>query len=467
MSKRPAQKHFVRVLALSLVIMLAGGGMALLYQWHQGSTAGYASSDSVVGQPSLPASNVDAIFRRLGSPMVGTGKAVEAASRARNIDDAFALAVWWTETNDGAAGVGIHDNNPGSVRGSTGYPSAYDGYTIYPSFTAAVNYWFMMMKNVYINRGLTTVSSISHPYVGTSTSNLWAGKVIALMQKYRAEAPPKPTPTPTIAPNFLRKEKELAKEDQQQTQGTGAPVATPIVQHQSIQQASPAHTPALSEESRLILVFVVLLLAFGLGLWAWLISKRIFSRAQPAAQPVSDVWEQLRTSQQQSAAFLNHTFGVPLRTTESLTERMPATGTLGSAVSMRSDYALPDAFGVGRAQFQNTWTPHPEPVFSGQWSSFNAPAKGDAWGTRPAGFGLPGLPTRASSPPSNPFHRNRLLSDAGIQPSIPVTNNTSQQPQLVGVGADNRRSNGLLSRYREMQELNASATHVEYGGYDR
>ncbi len=151
---------------------------------------------SVVGKPTLPAATVDAILKDLGSPMSGTGQVVEQASQQTNIDDAFALAVWWTETNDGAAGVGLADRNPGSVRGSVGYPSAYDGYTIYPSYSAAIVYWFNMLKNVYVNQGLSTVYLISHPYVGTSSSPLWAGKVVALMLKYREEAPPAPIVVP-------------------------------------------------------------------------------------------------------------------------------------------------------------------------------------------------------------------------------------------------------------------------------
>src|SRR5579859_3414431 len=111
---------------------------------------------SIVGQPSLPAAIVDAIFKRLGSPMTGTGQAVVQASHQANIDNAFALAVWWTETNDGAAGVGLADRNPGSVRGSVGYPSAFDGYTIYPSYSAAVVYWFHMLRNNYVNHGLSS-----------------------------------------------------------------------------------------------------------------------------------------------------------------------------------------------------------------------------------------------------------------------------------------------------------------------
>ena len=67
---------------------------------------------NVVGKPTLPASTVDAILKDLGSPMSGSGQVIEQASQQTNIDDAFALAVWWTETNDGAAGVGLADSKP-------------------------------------------------------------------------------------------------------------------------------------------------------------------------------------------------------------------------------------------------------------------------------------------------------------------------------------------------------------------
>src|SRR5438876_7932067 len=135
---------------LSVLIILIGGGVALLWQYQQGNQNSHAVGDvSVVGPPTVASATVDAIFARMGSPMAGTGKVVEQASRQANIDDAFALGVWWTETNDGAAGVGLHDRNPGSVRGSVGYPSAYDGYTIYPSYKAAIRYWFNLIRNNY------------------------------------------------------------------------------------------------------------------------------------------------------------------------------------------------------------------------------------------------------------------------------------------------------------------------------
>ena len=211
LSQRPMHKRIFQLLLFSLIVILVGGGVALLLQTQPSS---HASGGSVVGPPTLPASTVDAIFARLGSPMVGTGKVVVQASQKAMVDDAFALAVWWVETNDGAAGVGRADHNPGSVRGSVGYPSAFDGYTIYPSYSDAVVYWFGMIRHGYVDRGLSTVYAISHPYVGTSSSPLWAAKVTKLMLRYRSEAPAphvvkaSPTKSPYVV-SMLRKYRRL------------------------------------------------------------------------------------------------------------------------------------------------------------------------------------------------------------------------------------------------------------------
>jgi len=234
-----------------MVTLCIGGGMALLAQVQQGSqrvSATYAMPQygdvGVSGPPTLTAATVDGIFARLGSPMVGTGKAVEAASRQSNIDDAFALGVWWTETNDGAAGVGLADRNPGSVRGSVGYPSAYDGYTIYPSYTAAIDYWFNMLRNNYVNHGLSTVYAIARPYVGTTSYPLWAGKVINLMWSYRGIAPPPPpvvTATPRPKPTISPAQLAILKARQQK-------LAT-LLQTLSIGNATPVYTQGLTQET--------------------------------------------------------------------------------------------------------------------------------------------------------------------------------------------------------------------------
>ncbi|MBE3561619.1 MAG: glucosaminidase domain-containing protein [Ktedonobacteraceae bacterium] len=198
---RQKQSHTSLFLILSMFIILVGGSIALLWQLQHGQS-GKADTSVLIGQPILPATTVDAIFARVGSPMVGTGTVVEQAAKRSGIDNAFALAVWYVETNDGAAGVGRADRNPGGVKGSSNYPVAHDGYTIYPSYAAAITDWFNIVKSRYINRGLTSVYTICGPYVATATAcsaSGWAGKVSTLMQRYRAMAPA-PTPTPHVSP---------------------------------------------------------------------------------------------------------------------------------------------------------------------------------------------------------------------------------------------------------------------------
>ena len=198
LSARIGRKRWHLTIFPCMLVVLLAGAVALFWQGqHAQSTR--ADAGNVVGSPTLPARTVDQILAQMGSPMVGTGAVIEAASRQTNIDDAFALGVWWTETNDGAAGVGLADRNPGSVRGSAGYPAAFDGYTIYPSYSAAIVDWFNLLRSRYVDRGLISAYTICYPYVGTANSYQWAVKVVNLMLRYHGEAPP-PTPVPSPTP---------------------------------------------------------------------------------------------------------------------------------------------------------------------------------------------------------------------------------------------------------------------------
>ena len=236
----------------------------------------------MIGPPTLPATTVDKIFAQMSSPMVGTGQVVEQASRQANIDDAFALGVWWTETNDGAAGVGSADRNPGSVRGSSGYPSAYDGYTIYPSYAAAILDWFSILRSRYVSRGLISAYTICYPYVGTSSASLWAGKVVNLMYRYRGEAPtvtptptttPKPTLSPTATARDLRNRRlahMLQVADAAQSDTTSP--AGQNIRHAALQEENipPFNVASLSNSSGIATLPIVLLglvaaLAIALG----------------------------------------------------------------------------------------------------------------------------------------------------------------------------------------------------------
>lgn len=467
MNQQPVKKYLGRVLTLSLVVILAGGGVALLLQGQQGSTAIFADSASVVGSPSLPAAYVETIFQRVGSPMVGTGQAVEDAARAQNIDDAFALAVWWTETNDGAAGVGLVDRNPGSVRGSIGYPSAFDGYTIYPSYTAAVNYWFTMLKKVYIELGLTTVYAIAHPYVGTSTSDLWAGKVFALMQRYRSEAPPPPTPVPTIAPDIARQGAQLAQE--QRNLGQGKSTYYPPVT-QNAQNENTLSSEVLSGKGKVLLVIFTLLLALVLAVWAWSVSRRYARRVQPA----NALWQEIREQSlhgQQSLALVGASAGTKAPTTGDLvppwriTEDLSPVTDPAEVVEVETT-PLPAWFPFQEAFVFEPLPTGPEQSWSDRYPQTPAPqahslalSSSPVSGHKPL-FSVPTTECTPALPPSLSPSTPALRKPAGtlrrtrLQPHAQRDDHAGQQPQPVGVGVGNnggKRANGLLSRYRETQ----------------
>ncbi|EFH87793.1 glucosaminidase domain-containing protein [Ktedonobacter racemifer] len=189
------RKRSYAVLLCSVLLIVMGGTVTLLWQIQQG-TATRAAGANVIGPPSLPAAYIDQVFAQNGSRMVGTGQLIENESRLTNIDDAFALGVFSAETSYGMAGVGINCLNPGSISGP-----GCGSFKSYPSYSAAIIDWFTIIKNNYVlGRGLTTVYAISGPYVGTSGAGTWAAKVVNSMTRYQAQTAPPPPPvtsTPT------------------------------------------------------------------------------------------------------------------------------------------------------------------------------------------------------------------------------------------------------------------------------
>ena len=271
-------------LALGTAFVLISGGLAWFWQAQQVQHS-RADAGNIIGGPSLSAANVDAIFARVGSPMVGTGKVVEQTSRQANIDDAFALAVWWVETNDGAAGVGRGDHNPGGVRSSAGYPVDGGNYTIYPSYATAISDWFAIMKSRYISRGLTSVYAISYPYVGTAGSGQWAGKVITLVARYRGEGTP-PTPIATVVSSptastgvsstptsDMRRQRSEPLTPIQKT--SQAPLATPVANSTYSTAPAPSQIHTTAAPAQALLVMLGLLTALLLALWSMKIRRKL------------------------------------------------------------------------------------------------------------------------------------------------------------------------------------------------
>jgi hypothetical protein len=280
-----------------LIILL--GALATMFWQARSELPARADSGNVIGPPTLPAATVDTILANMGSPMAGTGAVIEQASRQTNIDDAFALAVWWTETNDGAAGVGFADRNPGSVRGSYGYPAAFDGYTVYPSYAAGITDWFNVLRSRYVDSGLTSAYTICYPYVGTSSSYQWAIKVVNLMAQYHAIAPPPPTPTPTPIPTpdavriqhvqvHVVKPQPAALGLTREAHAPGNVVPPVIVLPRTSVNLPVRSSIAQSSAASPVIIFAGLLAALLIALWGMRIGRGVPSKiTNPQPVPVA------------------------------------------------------------------------------------------------------------------------------------------------------------------------------------
>lgn len=457
----PSRSHIV--LVLSTLIILLGGGITLLWQIHQG-TSSRADGGDVVGPPTLPAATVDQIFTEVGSPMVGTGKIVEQAARRANVDDAFALAVWWVETNDGQAGVGLNNRNPGAV-------ASTDGFIFYPSYADAVTDWFTVLRSRYIDRGLTSVYTICYPYVATSHSLEWANKVVNYMLRYRGEAPP-PTPVPTLGhapvyPQFMPSHETTMGEDRK-AESRLHPAPTAVAQPETGISAL-TNIPLLSTQNSLLLaigaMFVMLaLLLIRLNSRKHREKIQVVEAVTEALQPISPLpqlyvneyspiaepasspssfWQEQLAQLQHAQMIQAQTSGGPISSADGL-----FAAPMASSVSISDDFlhtpgAAPVLMidGVPQLSFD-------EPVSVAQTSQA-AMGAGVTPGTLRARR-LVQMLSEGSYPVTEqlpPFPRPGL-SLPGRLPEPVAVGAPASAPEPVGVGASTRPAGGgLLRRY--------------------
>lgn len=117
--------------------------------------------------------NADQINRILGSyrsPATGLGATLVQLGQEYQIDPAVALAVFVHETTAGTAyGANRGTNQWGNIRCSEGWSGGcINGWRAYPSFAAAAEDWFRLMRETYVNGwGLNTVETFLPTYAPT------------------------------------------------------------------------------------------------------------------------------------------------------------------------------------------------------------------------------------------------------------------------------------------------------------
>jgi len=169
----------VMIILLGIAFALGGKGTYVNYLFT-GNTGNQqsaqqslppASGSSVVGSPSLSAQQINTILCNEGSPACGTGQDLYNLGQQYNIDPAFALAVFWNESNFGKAGVAANSRSLGNLRCIPDAACA-NGYAWFNSWQDGYRAFYTLVSGpVYVGNGLTTVESIIPVYAPSGDGN--------------------------------------------------------------------------------------------------------------------------------------------------------------------------------------------------------------------------------------------------------------------------------------------------------
>jgi hypothetical protein len=155
--------------------------------------ASSAGGTSVLGGPSLSVEYMDRVLSAHGSPAVGTAWALYSLSQRYGVDDAFALAFFWHESNFGMNGEAAKTHSLGNLR-CIADAACVDldrgGYASFPDWPSGYAAWYRLIVGpVYVGAGRTTVESIIPVYAPAADSNneaAYIANVTSVVYKLRA-----------------------------------------------------------------------------------------------------------------------------------------------------------------------------------------------------------------------------------------------------------------------------------------
>lgn len=131
-----------------------------------------SSSHRIVGPPTVTAAFIDRVLAHAHSPAVGLGTVMYTLGVKYGIDPVYPLAFFHHESGYGEQGMAATTHSIGNIRCTVGYscdPSG--GYRAYATYAASVEDWYLLMRNVYLPRGLDTVEKIIPVYAPNADHN--------------------------------------------------------------------------------------------------------------------------------------------------------------------------------------------------------------------------------------------------------------------------------------------------------
>lgn len=152
----------LRLLPFPLLLALLLGTLPLLFGPSQVTAATCSSaktsgaSSLIVHSPTLSLETVTWELAQRNSPLSSDdARFLLQESKQANIDDAFALAVWAAETQDGREAVpGTH--NIGNITAAHGVSWADHIFAVYPTWQVGIAAWFRLITQLYVPGGHAT-----------------------------------------------------------------------------------------------------------------------------------------------------------------------------------------------------------------------------------------------------------------------------------------------------------------------
>ncbi|HLW01398.1 MAG TPA: hypothetical protein VKT82_22270 [Ktedonobacterales bacterium] len=133
--------------------MLVSPGRASAADCPSSPSTQTGASAQIDHAPTLSLDTVTWALNQRGSPLsAADARFIVQASQQTSIDDAFALAVWAAESQDGREAVpGTH--NIGNITAASGVAWADHIFAIYPTWRAGIAAWFQLIGQLYIRGG--------------------------------------------------------------------------------------------------------------------------------------------------------------------------------------------------------------------------------------------------------------------------------------------------------------------------
>ena len=154
---------------------------------HRAPAAG-GGLDRVQGPPTIDRARIDRRLCPAHSPACGTGEALSADMVQAGINPAFALAVFWHESQFGRLGVARLTHSLGNIRCTPGWQRCLGGYRWYPDWPASYADFAALLTREYFPRGLLTVEQILPVYAPAADGNdpaAYIHDVLSHMRQWR------------------------------------------------------------------------------------------------------------------------------------------------------------------------------------------------------------------------------------------------------------------------------------------